>query len=58
VNTLLTVTSWRAPETRAVLEASEAGPWAKPPPGRVGTEIVLFGVWIVIVGCPMVHGAC
>ncbi len=56
VKTLLTVTSCTTPEGCAVLEVSEAGPWAKPP-GSVGVEIVLFGVWIVITGWPMVHGA-
>jgi hypothetical protein len=57
VYTLDTVTSCTTPEDWAVLEVSEAGPRAKPP-GRVGVEMVEFGVWSVIIGWPIVHEAC
>jgi hypothetical protein len=56
VKTLLAVTSCTTPEGLAVLEVSDAGPWAKPP-GRAGTETVVFGVWMVMVGWPIVQGA-
>jgi hypothetical protein len=58
VKVLETVTSCKTPEVATALEASPvAGAWTKPP-GRVGTEIVLFGVWMVMVGWPIVQGLC
>ena len=54
---MVAVTSCTTPEGWAVLDVSEAGPCAKPPGRTAGVVIVVFGVWSVITGWPIVHGA-
>ena len=56
MKTFEAVTILSTPEVWAVLDVSDAGPCAKPP-GRAGVQIVLFGVWSVITGWPIVQGA-